>query len=131
MVDTICGLDEYRMPSKEILRNRQEFYSLWRRSDDRTATWLKRIQNCIRRCGYPMVFMEFLLFDRFVCGSDANELESIQCVKSWSLEQMPEDFLNIFGIDDPVVNENVSQNENISLGIVKSEPVCSYFSIIM
>lgn len=131
MGDAIGDFDEYRMPSKEILRNRQELYGLWRRSDDGTATWLKRIQNCIGRCEYPRILMEFFLFDRFVCGLDANELECIQDVKSWSLKQMPEDFLNIFGIDDPtMVGENISQNESVPLDIVKAEPVCSYFDTI-
>lgn len=123
-----CRLNEYRIPSTEVLQNRREFHSLWRRSDDGTAAWLKRIQNCIHRCEYPRIFMQFLLFDRFVCEADGNELDSMQCVTSLSLEHfLEDDFLKFFGIDHRMIDETVNPIENISLSIVKSESVCIIF----
>ena len=130
MVDTVFSLDLYQIPSKEILKNRREFFGLWRRSDDEISAWLKRVQNCIRRCEYPTIILEFLLFDRFVCGLDADELKSLRSVnKSWTFKQL----LNHFSdksIDTGHIEANltvdygINQIENISLDIVKSELVC-------
>ena len=113
------NLDLYKIPSKEILKNRLEFFGLWRRSDDEITIWLKRVQRCIRHCEFPTIILEFLLFHRFVCGLDANELESIRSIsKSWTLNQLLDHFL-----DDSIDTGHIEGN-NISLDIVKSEPVC-------
>lgn len=135
MVETIFDLNLYEIPSNKALKYHRAFYGLWRRSDDQTTTWLKRVQNCIRHCQYPTITMEFLLFDRFICGLTANELKSIQSVKkSWSLKQLMEHFSNesndiaIRGHNElansVIDHQNVSQMENITIDVMKSEPVC-------
>lgn len=129
MADPDIHLDLYKIPSIEILRNRQIFYGLWRRSDDKTRTWLDRVESSIRHCDFPTIIVEFLLLDRFVCGLSASELSSIQIVKeSWTLIQLLEHFFD-GNVDighiktDSVVNNNSDQNQNPSIAVVKSEPV--------
>lgn len=129
MVDPIFNLDLHKTPSERIQRERRVFYSLWRRSDDDTTVWLKRVHNCIHRCEYPSIIMEFLLFDRFMCGLNDNELESLQNVNnSWTLEQLLEYFsdenIGTEHIENSLmVDENVNHNENVSLDWVKFETV--------
>lgn len=126
MDDPIYDVNVYRLPVKEILRNRREFFGLWRRSDDKTVNWLERVQSCIHRCKFPTNIFEFLLFDRFVCGLNANELESIQNVNnSWTFKQLLE-HVSSGDIDTGHTKSDVSnlnQSESTSLDLVKSEPV--------
>lgn len=123
-------LDSYKIPSKEILRHRNVFFGLWRRSDDQTTTWLKRVQNCIRRCEFPTNIIELLVFNRFVSGLNSNELKSIQkAKKSWTLKQLLEHFSkknnDTMYIEAALItDENSHQIENITLDVVKIEPVC-------
>lgn len=131
MVDPINDL--HKIPSKKVLKNRRAFFGLWRRCDDKTSTWLERVQNQINNCDFPTNIMEFLLFHRFICELNANELESVRKVsKSWTLKQLLEHFL-IKNIDsehmeaDLTENKIFYQNQNLSLDIVKSEPVCLSF----
>lgn len=138
MAETIFNVEIYKIPSKEILRNRQVFYGLWRSSDDETATWLKRVQNCIHCCDFPTIIMELLLFDRFVCGLDANELESLQSVnESWTLKQLLEHCQEAGIISENIevdskVDNSFNQTESTSLNlknpaIVNNESVCLLF----
>lgn len=80
---------KYKVPSMEILQNRREFYDLWRRCDDKTTAWLERVENCIGRCEFPAVIVEYLLIDRFVSGLNANEL------KVWTLGRSS-NYWNVF-----------------------------------
>lgn len=132
MVETIFDLNLYEIPLTKALKYHRAFYGLWRRSDDQTTTWLKRVQNCIRHCEYPTISMEFFLFDRFICGLTVNELKSIQSVKkSWSLKQLMEHFSkgnhdtgHIKLANAVIDHHHISQIENINLDEMKSEPVC-------
>lgn len=127
MADPIFNLDFYEMPSNEILRHRREFYSLSRRSDDQSTTWLKRIRNCIRRCDFPAILVEFLLFDRFVCGLNDNGLKSVRSVsKSWTLKQLLEPFLEE-RTDAGHTEGNLPIDDTRNQIMVKSEQVCEYF----
>lgn len=132
MVETIFDLNLYEIPLNKSLKIHRAFYGLWRRSDDKATAWLKRVRNCIRHCEYPTITMEFLLFDRFICGLTANELKSIQSVKkSWSLKQLMVHFSNA-NIDPGHIEEarnsaferNVNQIESITMDVTKTEPVC-------
>lgn len=124
------NVNSYKIPSKEILRHRSEFFGLWRRSDDQASIWLKRVQNCIHYCEFPTYIAELMLIDRFVSGLNADELKSIQKVKkSWTLKQLLAHFskktndTSYIGAAS-IINKNVNQIENISLDAVKHEPVC-------
>lgn len=130
MLDSDFNLDLYKIPSEEILRNRHAFYGLQRRKDHQTATWLKVIQNCIGRCDYPKIVMEILLFDQFVCGLNASELESIKSIsESWTFKQLLQHYRDRGDgsepnqVDSMTINERVTQSENINLDAVKTEPV--------
>lgn len=126
MVDTIYHLDLFQIPSEQILRNRQTFYGLLRKSDNETSNWLKQVQNCIRHCEYPKIIMEFLLIDRFICGLNTSELKIIQGASQyWTLKQLLEHILDE-NIDDigHIVTNNSAANENVNqLDVVKTEPV--------
>lgn len=126
MADTVFNLQLYTIQSNEILRNRRAFYGLLRRSEDKTTAWLKQVKNCIRRCEYPKIIMEFLLFDRFICELNDNELTSMESVnKSWTLQQLLEHFYGTGHIETvSAVVDIAKQNENTVLDSVKSEPVC-------
>lgn len=132
MTDSVSSLGLYKIPSEEILQNRRAFYDLWRRSDDKTVAWMKRIQNCIQCCDYPKIIMDFLLFDRFVCGLNANESKSIQSViEYWSLDELLEYFSKknndtIYININSLIDKNVKQHQTIALAVVKTEPVCDY-----
>lgn len=126
MVETVFNLQSYKIQSNEIIQNRRAFYGLLRRSEDKTTTWLKQVQNCVRRCEYPKIIMEFLLFDRFICELNDNELPSMESVnKSWTLQQLLEHFYGTGHIETvSAVIDIANQNENTVLDSVKSEPVC-------
>lgn len=130
MVDAVLNLGSCKIPTCDILRHRNEFYRLQRSTDDQTTAWLEQVQSCIRRCEYPTIFMEFLLFDRFVCGLNAKELKSILCEnKSWSLTQLLEHFSNESNDNieaTSTADQNVNQSNVISPHLVKSETVCSF-----
>lgn len=135
MTDAVFNLDLHKIPSKQIRQSRREFYSLWRRSDDKTTTWLRRVRNCIRRCEFPRIILEFLLFDRFTCELDSTELKSIQKAnKSWTLNQLLEYYLdgNVVSGEEHfesgwAVDDTLNRNENELIDVVKSEPVCLHF----
>lgn len=68
----------------------------------------------------PAIFVEFLLFDRFVCGLNDNELNPIRCVsESWTFKQLLEHFLD-------ENNADRYMEAGLTLDIVKSEPVCLF-----
>lgn len=133
MVETIYDLNCYEIPADKSLKMHRTFYGLWRRSDDKATVWLQRVQSCIRHCAYPTITMEFLAFDRFICGLTANELKSIQSVRSsWSLNQLMEHFSNTNFEPKPgrtgkpknsAIDSNTNQTDNITLDVTKSEPV--------
>lgn len=92
MTGSIDTVDLYKIPSDTVLKHRKAFYGLWRRSDDQTTTWLKRVRDCIRRCKFPKL-IEFLLIDKFVCELSRDEKKSIRtAANTWSLEQLSEYF---------------------------------------
>ena len=129
IVDKTSKLNGYKVPSKEIMRHRNEFYGLWRRSDDQTSAWFKRLQNSIRRCKFPTTIIELLLIDRFICGLNSIELKSIQSAnKSRTVTQLMKHFSDKKNdtsyIDFKLaVDETVHQIENIALeAAVKVEP---------
>lgn len=118
----VFNLELYTVP---ILQNHREFYGLRREFDESIDRWLKRAEICIRRCEFPTIIEEFLLFDRFVCGLNSAELRTIQSVsKSWTLNQLLDRY-------NYLQANNVNENQNIPSDMVKSEPVClSLVSII-
>lgn len=92
MADTSFLSKSYRVPSDGIQRNRRVFYGLRRKSDESISQWLNRVQSYIRHCKFS-AFKEFLLIDRFVCGLNPNELQSIQNLKkSWTVKQLLEHY---------------------------------------
>lgn len=104
----------YKTPSDEIIRYRKEFYGLWRRCDDETATWLNRVQSLINHCEFPPVLSrEYLLIDRFVCELNPNAREFIQSVSTWTLEQLKEYFFDQKIVPNNRVNVNISIDETI------------------
>lgn len=117
MVDIRDNWDLYKTPSDEILQSRRAFYSLRRRPGESNAKWLKRVQECIGYCEFPL-FVEFLLIDRFICGLNANELESIRSIASWTFKQLLDFFSDVQN-----VGTITKVNGNQSLDIVKFESV--------
>lgn len=93
MADHDCNLYLYTIPSSTILENRKLFYALKRESDERTQTWLKRIQWHINRCAFPKI-IEFLLIDKFMCDLNFNELEFTRRIETWTLSQLYEYFVD-------------------------------------
>lgn len=139
MIDSDTNQDYYQIPSDKILQNRRAFYTLWRRCDDGTERWSKRIQSCIRRCDFPMIIMEFLLFDRFVCGLDDDKLKSAESVnKSWTLKQLLEFYADKntdVARTGPMksksaLNDNVRPSKNVAHNVRRSDPVSLLFAQI-
>lgn len=131
MVDSVCDWNAYEAPSNQILRNRQAFYSLQRKAQESVDEWLKRIQSTIRCCEFPTI-IEFLLIDRFVCGLNRNELVTIRCGQSWTVERLEETFTSENIKNDPsesnaVGSEYIVPNQMIAVDFIKLEPVCCCF----
>lgn len=93
METTDLYVNLYKAPSNDILRHRREFYGLWKRCDDQTGTWLNRVQSHIDCCEFPPVLsLEYILIDKFVCELGDDEREFVQSVDIWTLEQLKEYF---------------------------------------
>lgn len=109
-----CNLNLYKPPSNGVLHHRKEFYDLWRRCDDQTATWLKRIQSQIKRCEFPsLITYEYLLIDKFVCELNPNARDFIQSIEAWTLEKLNECFIDQNIATDNRVNVNISIDSSI------------------
>lgn len=93
MNDTARSWSMYKAPDIDTLQNRQAFYGLKRGNQESLEKWLKRVQECIDCCEFPL-FVEFLLIDRFVCGLNSVEMEIIRGTESWSVMQLLDYFLN-------------------------------------
>lgn len=121
MVDSIGNLVLYRTPSKAVIKNRREFYALRKKRGESTEKWLKRVRTHVNCCEF-LTFSEYLLIDKFICGLNNEEIESIQNAHTWTLE-----LLNEYFISQPAgnaVNTAVDdQNQIVSLDIVKCESV--------
>lgn len=128
MAELIYDMDLYKIPSDTVIKHRRAFYSLWRRSDDRTMTWLNRVRNSIRRCEFPKL-VEYLLIDRFVCELNRIERDSIRAATSantWSLGQIIQYFdtiLDSTGEIDAYIDENMNFNQDKVTSTVKIEPL--------
>lgn len=118
MVDTAQKWDLYKAPKDKILENRKAFYGLQRKCNEPTDKWLKRVQNCISRCEFP-IFVEFLLIDRFVCALNKTEIGIIRGTDTWSLKKLLECFLDHTGS----TNKNDKPDSNVSARILDSESV--------
>lgn len=127
----VFNLDLYKLPLSEILQNHRKFYGLRRDHGEPMNRWLKRIQRCIHRCEFSPITAEFLTIDQFLCGLTSDELNSIQSVnESWTLKQLLEYVLNgntaAGHIEaNSAASDTFNRNQNISLDVVKPEPVCS------
>lgn len=125
MVDAHSLLDVYKIPSNEIIEKRREFYGSLNRIDKQTSAWLKQVQQYLCRFDYPPVIMEFLLFDRFICGLNATELRSIESVsESWTFKQLWNHYFDGNLDTKPLPANLMAQIENVSMDVVKTEPVC-------
>lgn len=119
MAGTVFNLKSYRMPSDGIQRNRRVFYGLRRKSDEAICQWLTRVQSYIRHCEFS-IFREFLLIDRFICGLNPSELESIQSLnKSWTVKELlkyyadeNDDSKHIPVGDTAVIDNDININKN-------------------
>lgn len=130
MAGTASKFNSYRVPSDGIQRNRRVFYGLRRKSDETISQWLNRAQSYISHCEFS-TYKEFLLIDRFVCGLNANELESIKNVnKTWTVKQLLKHVNS--DIDsrpiaaELVIDNSININENQD---IKSESVGSFLGI--
>lgn len=113
----------YKPPPDRILRHRKQFYSLWRRCDDESASWLKRIQNQIDRCEFPpLISCEYLLIDKFICELNTNAREFIQSVDTWTLAQLHEYFIAQNIVADHRVNVNISIDSSTDQQIPPATP---------
>lgn len=131
MVDSVCDWNAYKAPSNQILRNRREFYGLQRKAHEPVEEWLKRIQSTISCCEFPTI-VEFFLIDRFVCGLNRNELETIRCIHNWTIERLVEMFSSQNIENDPTEpnaadSEYIVPNQMLAVDFIKSEPVCCCF----
>lgn len=93
MAQIVCNFILYQTPSNKVLRERKEFYDLWRRSDEQSTKWFHRIQSQIGRCEFPPIInAEYLVMDKFVCELNDNEREFIRSVNTWTLKELNEHF---------------------------------------
>lgn len=85
------NLNLYKTPSNEILQHRKQFYGLWKRCDDQTASLLKRLQNQIDCCAFPpMISREYILIDKFMCELDPMARQMFRRVGTWTLVELIE-----------------------------------------
>lgn len=91
MVDANSDMDLYKVPSKEILRNRNEFYAMRREQNESVESWLKRLESRIICCEFPK-FAEYFLIDKFVCKLRSNEMLSLQDIEILSFEELKKYF---------------------------------------
>lgn len=113
MVEVNSNFYLYKVPSIAILENRKQFYALKRETDERTETWLKRIQWHIKRCAFPKI-IEFLLIDKFMCELNFNEMDFMRHMEAWTLNQLLEYFADDKIVDGQWMNDaNIMVNQNI------------------
>lgn len=109
-----CDLSLYTAPTDDIIRQRREFYSLWRRCDDETGTWLNRIESLINCCEFPPILSwEYLLIDKFVCELNPNAREFIQSDDTWTLAKLKEYFFDQKVVSNNRVNVNIEIDETV------------------
>lgn len=105
----------YKTPSDKILRQRKEFYGLWRRADDQTTKWLNRIQCQFNRCDFPpLISREYLLIDQFMCELNDDEKAFIGTVKSWTLAELIENFLHRKQVNNRPMNASSESTNHYS-----------------
>lgn len=124
MDDVLDDWALYTLPSKEIIENRKDFYSLRKKRRESIQQWLERVRIQAGRCEF-LKFTDYLLIDKFICELNNEEIESIRYTSTWTLKLLNESLVNRNNaiavnatIDDP--NELIL----IPLDTVKSEPVC-------
>lgn len=120
MAEFNCNSYLYTLPPNKILENRQHFYTLKRENNERTQTWLKRIQWHINRCAFPKI-IAFLLIDKFMSELNFNEVEFIRRIETWTLNQL----LEYFGDDNTniMVNQNIIPNQEKSTELFEMNPL--------
>lgn len=98
----------YKIPTREIIENRREFYRLKRENDEQPVAWLDRVQYHIICCAFPKI-VEYFLIDKCLCALNTNELESVRrvAVNTWSFDQLHEYF------DDWKIGADQPNNGNI------------------
>lgn len=77
-------IGKYKIPSKEILRNRRIFYRLQRKDGESSQNWFNRVQISITGCQFPK-FTEYFLIDKFISELKTDEIEHIRSANAWSL----------------------------------------------
>lgn len=113
MVDVIGDSILYKSPSEAAIKNRREFYALRKKRGETTKKWLERVCTHASCCEF-LTLTEYILIDKFVCGLNNEEIESILNTDTWTLNLLNERFVNRqAGI---VVNA-------APIDIVKCEPV--------
>lgn len=127
----------YKSPSNAIIANRKAFYGLKRRNGECIQTWFERVRSHINHCKFPKI-MEFLLIDKFMCGLNSDEMESIRCVDIWSFRKLREYLRDEAFIDGQTntnvnieFNQNIDPAEQIPATIVKCELVSEIMSNIL
>lgn len=122
MAELDCNPYLYTLPSISVLENRKQFYGLKRESDERTQSWLKRIQWHINRCAFPKI-IEFILIDKFMCELNFNEVEFIRRIETWTLNQLLDYFADDKVVDVQWANDtNIMVDQNIGTSQEKSTP---------
>lgn len=113
MAEIDYNLDLYKTPSAKILRERKEFYGLWRRCDYQIPEWLNRVQSHFNRCEFPaLISLEYLLIDKFVCELDHNEKECIQSEDTWTLTKLNEFFVHRkMTTETDIADKNINVNQ--------------------
>lgn len=109
----------YKVPPNTIIENRKTFYGLKRRNSDSIQAWFERVRSYINHCKYPKI-IEFLLVDKFMCGLNTDELESIRLVDTWSFRKLHE-YLK----DEQITQTN--RNANV---VVNNQHINSYEEIL-
>lgn len=117
MVDLVSTLNEYKIPSHEILKNRRTFHGLQKEVSESVDRWLKRVQLCIDCCEFPTVIIEFLLIDRFVCGLNVSELKCMESVDIWTVKHLLEYYFNDQNIKHAAsISEKDATGEDVKVG---------------
>lgn len=115
MAENDCASILYKTPTTEIIGHRKEFYNLWKRCDNQTATWFNQVQSQIDRCEFPSVMSrEYLLIDKFVCELDDNERKFIQCVNDWTFNRLKKFLKNLKAKMSHQANGNVPGNKSVN-----------------
>lgn len=110
MIDPSVDFGSYKIPSKNIRKNRKVFYGLKKKRGELIEKWFDRVQSRINCCEFAKL-TEILLIDKFFCELGNDELKSFQGSENWSLKQLNEYF---FGqnIDTVRISSHLANTES-------------------